>query len=239
MVPISNNNNNNSSTGNTTTTTNVGGGDGCWIGIDIGTTNCAVAVYDRTRGSSKWIRLRNIATYDTTKNKIGRIIPSVILLATQQYVHAMYDNDNPNNNWIDISHLFITIQQQQQPSTNNNRNKKLYACVGAAAIQFINNNPRKRNVSDEINDNTKSLSSDRIEAATLRNFKRTLLITTSKNVNTDNNDTSSNDPLSIPVSPLGMDDTITVSAIDAITILLYVIRIASDEYLHKNIRSQQ
>jgi hypothetical protein len=65
--------------------------DGAWIGIDLGTTNCAVAVYDRIRGGSKWIRLPLIgmnepSIRDDHSNKMGRIVPSIIILATKQYI---------------------------------------------------------------------------------------------------------------------------------------------------------
>eukprot|EP00531_Pseudo-nitzschia_arenysensis_P014433 CAMPEP_0116143870 /NCGR_PEP_ID=MMETSP0329-20121206/15680_1 /TAXON_ID=697910 /ORGANISM="Pseudo-nitzschia arenysensis, Strain B593" /LENGTH=679 /DNA_ID=CAMNT_0003639217 /DNA_START=41 /DNA_END=2080 /DNA_ORIENTATION=+ len=50
--------------------------DGIWIGIDLGTSNSACAVWDSSRGGSKWVRLRGIT--ESTGTKIGRIMPSVV-----------------------------------------------------------------------------------------------------------------------------------------------------------------
>lgn len=50
--------------------------EGAWIGIDIGTTNCACAVWDSTRGRPKLLQLQDIAR--PRKGKIGRIVPSVV-----------------------------------------------------------------------------------------------------------------------------------------------------------------
>jgi molecular chaperone DnaK len=50
---------------------------GVWIGIDLGTSNSACAVWDSTRGSPKWMRLPQIASAQTN-GKVGRIMPSVV-----------------------------------------------------------------------------------------------------------------------------------------------------------------
>lgn len=50
---------------------------GIWIGIDLGTSNSACAIWDSTRGSSKWIRLPHVAIAEDS-GKIGRIVPSVV-----------------------------------------------------------------------------------------------------------------------------------------------------------------
>ncbi|KAG7350550.1 chaperone protein DnaK [Nitzschia inconspicua] len=52
--------------------------DGIWIGIDLGTSNSACAVWDSTRGSSKWMRLPNGLAFSQQNGKIGRIMPSVV-----------------------------------------------------------------------------------------------------------------------------------------------------------------
>ena len=48
---------------------------GIWIGIDLGTSNSACAVWDSTRGSPKWVRLKGIARAEGSK--WGRLVPSV------------------------------------------------------------------------------------------------------------------------------------------------------------------
>lgn len=50
------------------------------MGIDLGTSNSACAVWDSTRGSPKWIRLKDIAPLDGNGSKWGRLVPSVVQL---------------------------------------------------------------------------------------------------------------------------------------------------------------
>lgn len=66
--------------------------EGVWIGVDWGTTNSAVAVYDRTRGGSKWMRLHPKSLGGTGKHdKPGRLLPTVLLIASDAYVKQHYD----------------------------------------------------------------------------------------------------------------------------------------------------
>jgi molecular chaperone DnaK (HSP70) len=51
---------------------------GIWIGIDLGTTNCACAVWDSFRGSPKWLRLPNNVAAPQHNGKMGRVVPSVV-----------------------------------------------------------------------------------------------------------------------------------------------------------------
>lgn len=51
--------------------------DGVWIGVDFGTSNSTCAVWDSTRGSSKWMRLDKIAILESS-GKVGRSVPSVL-----------------------------------------------------------------------------------------------------------------------------------------------------------------
>ena len=56
---------------------------GVWMGIDLGTSNCAAAIWDSTRGRPKWMRLQDIAVPQSTKGgKAGRIVPSAVQLCT-------------------------------------------------------------------------------------------------------------------------------------------------------------
>lgn len=71
--------------------------DGSWVGIDFGTTNSCVAVYDRVRGHPKWIRL-SIAP--PSNQKMGRIVPTLLIVATKQYVDMHYADDNSKNHWV-------------------------------------------------------------------------------------------------------------------------------------------
>lgn len=60
------------------TTAAQDGKEGAWIGIDLGTSNCACAVWDSTRGRPKLLQLQEIAR--PRKGKVGRIVPSSVLL---------------------------------------------------------------------------------------------------------------------------------------------------------------
>jgi molecular chaperone DnaK (HSP70) len=73
-----NDNNNDDSDNNTDN-------NGIWIGIDLGTSNCACAVWDSTRGSPKWMRLADIAPLEggeannnNNNGKLGRLVPSLV-----------------------------------------------------------------------------------------------------------------------------------------------------------------
>jgi molecular chaperone DnaK (HSP70) len=53
---------------------------GIWIGIDLGTSNCAVAVWDSHGGRSKWIRLNHHQLAEKEQSgKAGRTAPSALL----------------------------------------------------------------------------------------------------------------------------------------------------------------
>ena len=51
--------------------------NGIWVGIDFGTSNSCAAVWDSSRGSSKWIRLPMISKQEIS-GKHGRMVPSVV-----------------------------------------------------------------------------------------------------------------------------------------------------------------
>lgn len=69
-----------------------------WIGIDFGTTNTAMAVYDRIRGGAKWMRFSVEGLAEpTASSKSGRLLPMVLLVATASYVERHF----PNGRWID------------------------------------------------------------------------------------------------------------------------------------------
>ena len=55
--------------------------DGIWIGIDLGTSNSACAVWDSSRGGAKWTRLCGVT--ESTGTKVGRIMPSAVRFNTE------------------------------------------------------------------------------------------------------------------------------------------------------------
>jgi molecular chaperone DnaK (HSP70) len=77
MTAVMNNNNNNK---------NNYPEPGAWIGIDLGTSNCAAAVWDSTRGRPKVLQLGSAAI--PRKGKVGRVVPSIVVVVV----------NNSNNN---------------------------------------------------------------------------------------------------------------------------------------------
>jgi molecular chaperone DnaK (HSP70) len=69
MTAVMNNNNNNK---------NNSPEPGAWIGIDLGTSNCAAAVWDSTRGRPKVLQLGSAAI--PRKGKVGRVVPSIVVV---------------------------------------------------------------------------------------------------------------------------------------------------------------
>eukprot|EP00934_Nitzschia_sp_Nitz4_P001882 Nitzschia sp. Nitz4//scaffold99_size76975//59186//61216//NITZ4_005582-RA/size76975-processed-gene-0.52-mRNA-1//-1//CDS//3329560868//1882//frame0 len=51
---------------------------GVWVGIDLGTSNSACAVWDSSRGRPKWIRLGDIAIPERGGTKSGRLVPTLV-----------------------------------------------------------------------------------------------------------------------------------------------------------------
>jgi molecular chaperone DnaK (HSP70) len=91
-----------------------------WIGIDLGTSNSSVAVWDSIRGHPKWIRLgyhfiaaptnqSNHDNSDTNNNggKDGRLVPSCILFVTPHFVQQ-----------------FLSSSEQQQCTVKSNHHDK-------------------------------------------------------------------------------------------------------------------
>ena len=64
---------------------------GVWIGVDLGTSNSACAVWDSTRGSPKWMRLKDIAQLDREgSSKWGRLVPSVVKIPSKDSLRASH-----------------------------------------------------------------------------------------------------------------------------------------------------
>lgn len=51
-----------------------------WIGLDLGTTHCSIAVWDGTRGHAKWIRVGGKLAKEENSGKVGRLVPSQALV---------------------------------------------------------------------------------------------------------------------------------------------------------------
>ena len=94
---------------------------GIWIGIDLGTSNCACAVWDSTRGSPKWLRLSEIAAplLSNHNNKTGHTVPSLISLSTSETNHQvdktiLHPKKKQNPLWYRAG--YEVVQQQAESS---------------------------------------------------------------------------------------------------------------------------
>lgn len=77
---------------------------GVWIGLDLGTSNSACAIWDSSRGSPKWIRLPKIALTESSGTKLGRMVPSVVKIQGDESF------------WVGAQ----ALQQQQQEEEGEN-----------------------------------------------------------------------------------------------------------------------
>ena len=177
---------------------------GIWVGIDLGTSNCACAVWDSTRGGSKWIRLPGIAPLEAS-GKLGRIVPSVICL------HSGYNN----HTLLDDNH--------------NNHNDDAYD-VGAQALDATTTTTTTliQSVKRLLGKKWKELDPDFCKSLPLElvpdndkgdDFKIRVVVETGTNNNNNNNNTN--------------NDIILVTPVECAAMLLHSIRIAADAYLHK------
>jgi molecular chaperone DnaK (HSP70) len=118
------------------------GSSGIWVGIDLGTSNCACAVWDSTRGGAKWMRLPRhlLATPFISNGKDGRTVPSAVLLTKKlhseddvgDYRSLEYDitsilRSDHHAAWVGEAALQRRTKLQQQnrndnSSSNNNNN---------------------------------------------------------------------------------------------------------------------
>jgi len=187
-------------------------GAGCWIGLDWGTSNGAAAVYARERGRAKWLRLPVIA-FRRDNNKAGRLVPSVALFATHEYVvrekqqklkgPSREDDYATISGWRDVRALF--------PHNQN----ALHVCIGAPAVLFHEEDPAA------------------VQAARVSSLKRRLLVREEgPQENTASNNHSNN---TITLTPLGLDHAIELDAVAVVACFLQALRLASDAYLQSAI----
>jgi molecular chaperone DnaK (HSP70) len=236
-------------------------GEEDWIGVDWGTTNCAVAIYSRSFGRTKWMRLgpgttisgsegerrRWKQSYQLTEQqkngKVGRIMPSVLVFASTTNLPIFKGNDSSSN---ERSHVKLL-----QLSNNNSSAyypwynvsdllsqqrplkecQQLWACVGAAAELFIS-----AVLVD--GDNLESKEKSKVFSATVRSVKRLVLKElASRTTKFLESKTSTihetTNSISVAVLPLGCDEMVHLDAVTIAAIFLRAIRFASDDYLRQ------
>jgi len=83
---------------------------GLWIGIDLGTSNCACAIWDSNRGRPKWMRLQNLAPKQSN-GKVGRIVPSAVLVKEGGDEDALWQDICKWNSDADLSPPTFVVGQ--------------------------------------------------------------------------------------------------------------------------------
>lgn len=103
------------------------GKDGVWIGIDLGTSNCACAVWDSARGRPKVLQLKGIAR--PRGGKDGRIVPSAVL----------YRQPPPLSHpkAVVVGYPATQVQQQQQQETNDDDNENAAELSTGALVTSV------------------------------------------------------------------------------------------------------
>ena len=112
-------------------------GNGIWVGIDLGTSNCACAVWDSTRGGAKWMRLPRhlLATPSECNGKDGRTVPSAVMLLQKSSGGNDSNGDGDESN---VEHGIDSIIDLNQPTNRKDKSKGenlLSAWVGEAAVR--------------------------------------------------------------------------------------------------------
>jgi molecular chaperone DnaK (HSP70) len=212
-----------------------------WIGIDWGTSNCAVAVYSRRRGGPKWLRL---AEYGLTRqspdsDKAGRLVPSTLVLATREFVqeHQLVSgNETTSGVWQDVSDIVSTTAMKgtlatttKTTTTGDSKTRastqqlplQLFACCGAAAQDFQLTTTAEWQI---------------ISAATIRSVKRLILqqLTTAASSNG-----AMDLPATVTVTPLGCHAAVSIAAGDIVAVFLRALQRAARPSLVRYLRQHR
>jgi molecular chaperone DnaK (HSP70) len=189
--------------------------DGPSIGIDLGTTNCAVAVWDSTRGHPKWMRFANIATPPRNSSKIGRVVPSAVLFLTR-----------------DTAALHNLVDEAQDVDGILERSD-LVALVGNSAVKILEESQAR-----EIE---MPFSPAQVSAAFVASVKR--LIGAANSIAFRNSDFLDSLPyrvvsggteennLYLEITPLGSSETVLVTPTQVSAVLLQSLRLSAGRYL--------
>jgi molecular chaperone DnaK (HSP70) len=181
-----------------------------WIGIDFGTTHSAAVVWESTRGRPKWLRLGESAFREGGRQKAGRLVPSVILLASTRV----------NESFVNVTDMLLLPQQISDKM-------EMYACVGAPALQFLEDS---RNVvlgSYGSVANDTSYSEQQVSDALVISLKRQLLSWYDDSSHNKNDDM----PPTIPVTPLGCTEPVNFDAVRLLAVILSALLRESVTYL--------
>ncbi|KAL7579630.1 hypothetical protein ACA910_007993 [Epithemia clementina (nom. ined.)] len=217
-----------------------------YIGIDLGTSNCAAAVWDSTRGHPKWMRLEHFATTDnestTSSSKPGRVLPSAILLTTREAADQLDPKDilRYGNNVSSILNL----------DHDNNNKMQVVAFVGHPAQQILDQAYSAEANLDKTATPAFPFQASLVSAAFISSAKRAILSESDVLFEPDSlHGTGNNLPFRlsyskslnnvvINIQPLGSDNIIQVTPVQVMAILLQTIQYACERYLKTNIRKK-
>jgi len=125
-------------------------GQGGWIGIDLGTSNCTAAVWDLSRSRCKVLRLghANLARPPTGGGgKGGKIVPSAVLFCDESVIDA----------------------DESEAKASQYCIPGLSSLVGNAAIQYFNKTTKNNGDGEKLEDNEQN---HRYSGAMVTSFKR-------------------------------------------------------------------
>jgi molecular chaperone DnaK (HSP70) len=214
-----------------------------WIGIDWGTSNCAVAVYSRRRGGPKWLRLADygLTRPTTASDKAGRLVPSTLVLATREFVqgHQLVSGNKMKSGgcWQDVSDIVsktvikdtLSMATTATGDTNTRvptqQSLQLFACCGAAAQDLQLTTSTAAAFLDDSEWQT-------ISAATIRSVKRLILHQLSTRAITA-------DVATVTVTPLGCTHAVSIAAVDIVAVYLRVLQRATSPSLMRYLRQNR
>ena len=226
-----NSNSSNSSSNNTSET-------GAWIGIDLGTTNCAAAVWDSTRGRPKVLRLGPAAIPHGNKGgKDGRILPSIVLFR-QTSNNNNNNNDNNKNNSTNcipphVEALVGQFVKQLEPQSQMERMENTTAIV-TSVKRLLNYHSHKNNSIDNANTNDNNIIDNNNNIIDNNNDNEKLLQSMPMNITI-----SETNQVLIHIQPLHSNKTIQVTPVQIIALILSEIKSQAEQYLTKNIKKKK
>jgi molecular chaperone DnaK (HSP70) len=145
------------------------GVDGLWIGVDLGTSNCASAIWDSTRGRPKWMRLKGLA-WPQQNGKAGRIVPSAVQIQMLESSSTNRRADHTGHSILAANALWEDIQKWN-PTWKPGNGQVMSAIVGHKALRQLQQQQALKETSSK---DHSSSQPDIVLARILTSMKRVL-----------------------------------------------------------------